>query len=208
MGGFDKSTEAANASRDYSWTSRQLSYWAAGLLCIGLIALALAFISYALQEWFSFGEMFPPLQPVLDLTWVYAGTGVMTVLMGAIWEAVSKFKIPPPTWRVRIELERALIDLGILNGEDTRRWRGVWWCARFGKYDRKTKLYTLNFDCRTVKNKQDVYEQIEQSVAGFRYCQDVEIRPYYRKGKRRGMQLMLWYSENPYKRGLRDMSPW
>lgn len=192
------------------WKPRQVSRWAVVPILLAMISAGIA-VLLLVDGHLETQEGFTPLGwaewvPFGAATWVVLAASLAVV--GAIAELVSRFRVPPATWRVKVELQRALIDLGLLDGEDTRRWRGVFWCAPFGKYSRREKLYTLLFDCRTVKATPQVFKEMEQSIAGFHRSQDAAIEPYRRKGKRACYQLMLWYGTSPYEKGLKDAAPW
>ena len=193
----------------HRWKPRRASFWTLLFVICAAIALAIAMLraigdqpevqGYSLLAWLHF----VPLEPRawLAIAAVFAAAALAAAL-------ISRFRIPPATWRVKVELQRALIDLGLLDGEDTRRWRGVFWCAPFGRYSRQEKLYTLLFDCRTVKAKPEIFKELEQCIAGFHRSQDAAIEIYKRKGKRACYRLMLWYGTNPYEKGLKDAAPW
>lgn len=202
--------EAAELNRElHRWKPRQASFWTMLFTILAIVALAVAVLQmlgerpesqgFSLLAWLD-------LIPFDNGIWL-AATAAFAAL-AIVAELVSRFRVPPATWRVKVELQRALIDLGMLDGEDTRRWRGVFWCAPFGKYSRKEKLYTLLFDCRTVKAKPETFKELEQCIAGFHRSQDAAIETYRRKGKRTCYRLMLWYGINPYEKGLKDAAPW
>lgn len=194
----------------YRWKPRRVSPWAVILMIPAMISAGIAVVllvdeQLEAQEGFtSFG--WADWVPFDIATWSTLAAAFLAI--GVAAELVSRFRVPPATWRVKVELQRALIDLGLLDGEDTRRWRGVFWCAPFGKYSRREKLYTLLFDCRTVKATPQVFKEMEQCIAGFHRSQDAAIEPYHRKGKRACYQLMLWYGTSPYEKGLKDAAPW
>lgn len=193
----------------HRWKPRQASLWTLLFMMIAIAAFAVAILQvvrdspemqgFSLRAWLD-------LIPFEYGAWLAMGAAFTIAAISA--ELISRFRVPPATWRVKVELQRALIDLGMLDGEDTRRWRGVFWCAPFGKYSRKEKLYTLLFDCRTVKAKPEVFKELEQCIAGFHRSQDAAIETYRRKGKRTCYRLMLWYGTNPYEKGLKDAAPW
>ncbi|WP_124061588.1 hypothetical protein [Gordonibacter sp. Marseille-P4307] len=193
----------------HRWKPRQTSFWTMLFSVFAVIALAIAMLeairdqpdaqTYSLFAWLHF-------IPLEQRAWIaIAGASAIAAIAA---ELISRFRIPPATWRVKVELQRALIDLGLLDGDDTRRWRGVFWCAPFGKYSRQEKLYTLLFDCRTVKAKPETFKELEQCIAGFHRSQDAAVEIYKRRGKRTCYRLMLWYGTNSYEKGLKDVAPW
>lgn len=208
---MEMSKDATESQRkSYSWKPRRVSPWAVMPILLSMISAGVAVLllvdeQLELQDGFtSFGwANWVPFAPV-----VWIALSAILAAIGIATELISRFRVPPATWRVKVELQQALIDLGLLDGEDTRRWRGIFWCAPFGKYRRREKLYTLLFDCRTVKATPQVFKEMEQRIAGFHKSQDAAIEPYRRKGKRACYQLMLWYGTSPYEKGLKDVAPW
>lgn len=201
---------AAELNRElHRWKPRQASLWTLLFTMLAVVVLAVAMLQimrektevqeYSILAWVD-------LIPFEYGVWLAMTAAFAIAAMSA--ELISRLRVPPATWRVKVELQRALIDLGILDGEDTRKWRGVWWCAPFGKYNKREKLYTLLFDCRTVKAKPEVFKELEHSIAGFHRSQDAAIEPYSRNGKRACYRLMLWYATNPYEKGLKEVAPW
>ena len=172
-----------------------------GFVCLGISALVIMLDMMPEIDATPLIEILPPFNHEAAI-----GASVFSLICAIASEAVSRNRVPPPTWRVRAELERALIDLGLLDGKDTSKWRGIWWCAPKGQYDRRAHLFTLLFDCRTVKATPEVFSKLGQSIAGFHKSQDAAIVPYERSGKRACMKLMLWYG-NPFSDGAKELDP-
>lgn len=147
----------------------------------------------------------------LDWASVYALPLAIVCTVAAICaELVSQFRVPPPLFRVKDQLTRALGDLGLLDLDHKDRWRGMYWVSPVAKWDRKTKAYSLLFDINTVKATPELFQQkLLEAIAGFRGVQDVTIEPWRTKrGYRRCFKLTLWYGTNPYEKTLDEMKPW
>lgn len=125
-------------------------------------------------------------------------------------ELVSQFRVPPPMFRVKDQLTRALGDLGLLDLDHKDRWRGMYWVSPVPMWNRKTRAYSVLFDINTVKATPELFQQkLLEAIAGFRGVQDVTIEPWKTKrGYRRCFKLTLWYGTNPYEKTLDDMKPW
>lgn len=150
-------------------------------------------------------------EPFLGWASVYALPLAIVCTVAAIFaELVSQFRVPPPLFRVKDQLTRALGDFGLLDLDHKDRWRGMYWVSPFPKWNRKTRAYSLLFDINTVKATPELFQQkLLEAIAGFRGVQDVTIEPWRTKrGYRRCFNLTLWYGTNPYEKTLDEMKPW
>lgn len=131
-------------------------------------------------------------------------------VLAVLSELVSRFRIPPPTWRVREELIMALGDLGLLDLDRKDTWRGVLWIAPFGGWNRKARAFSMLFDVRTVKATPDLFRHnLPDAIAGFRGVQGLTVEPWRTKrGYRRCFKLTLFYAVDSYQRALDEMKPW
>ncbi len=133
---------------------------------------------------------------------------VLFALAGSI-EAVSRLRVPPPNWRVKQELIRALIDMGVLS-RDRQLWQGMFWIAPVGKYNSKSKCYEIPFDVRSVKLTEEKVKNLEEGIAGFAHSQSATIEHVYLKhlsNRRECMKLCLWYTQDPFQ-SVEQMKPW
>jgi len=136
--------------------------------------------------------------------------GIVLLLLSSTSEALSRIRVPPPTWRVRQELISTLIALNLLPRDQTK-WHGMLWVAPLGHYDFKTKRYTLLFDIRNPKATEKRFEKIGGGIAGFAHSQDVAIEHarIKRMGNRREcMRLIVWYGQSPFSSNEQYGSPW
>lgn len=151
------------------------------------------------------------MKPYLEWVSVFALPLAIACTVAAIAsELVSQFRVPPPLFRVRDQLTRALGDLELLDLDHKDRWRGMYWVSPVAKWDRKTRAYSVLFDINTVKATPELFQQkLLEAIAGFRGVQDVTIEPWRTKrGYRRCFKLTLWYGTNPYEKTLDEMKPW
>lgn len=125
-------------------------------------------------------------------------------------EAVSQFRVPPPRFRVVDQLTRALGDLGLLDLDHKDRWRGMYWVAPIGRWNRKAKTFSVLFDINTVKATPEIFNQkLMEAIAGFRGVQEVSIEHWRTKrGKRRCFRLTLWYDIDSRIKTADELNPW
>lgn len=174
------------------------------------IAVALLLVSSMTES--SLGDLLKKyMEPYLGFVSAVAlPLAVAFTVAAVVSEVVSQLRVPPPRFRVVDQLTRALGDLGLLDLDHKDRWRGMYWVAPVGRWDRKTKAYSLLFDINTVKATPELFQQkLLEAIAGFRGVQDVTIEPWKTKrGMRRCFKLTLWYGTNPYEKTLDEMKPW
>lgn len=191
---------------EHRWRPRLFSpittfFFVMAIICLGLFALSLMFGEMEIQRKYEFINL------IMGNTAQFLSAGILALIIAAINEAISRLRIPPPTWRVKQELTRALCDLGLLEKNDTTYWKGAYWVAPIGKWNSKSKSFELLFDIRNVNATQEKFDQLEESIAGFARSQDVSIEHWKIKNNRNGFKLTLWYSSNPFEKPLSNITP-
>lgn len=194
------------------WKPRQFSYFTMGFSVLAIVSLGAWVVAMMLgnPDFEDVKDLFKFIEPVEEFLRAWALPAAVAFVIAAVAaELISRFRVPPVQWRVKQELVRALGDMGLLDLEHKDRWRGVLWVAPIGKWDKKTKSFSILFDIRTVKAKERIFTELSESIAGFRGSQDASIEPWKtNNGKRFCMKLTLWYGLNPYESKLEEMIPW
>ena len=176
------------------WKPQRCSILTLLLLSAGLVILAVSLIGYELGM--VEGLRIPqPLIPVFNPDYLPAGVAVIVAAL--VGWVISLFRVPPPRWRVKNDLTRALIDLGLLDRYDMDYWKGSYWVSPFGRYSWKTKSYSILFDIKNVNATEEKFRDLESSIAGFTRSQDVSIEHWTAFGNRQAFKLTIWFSAKP-----------
>lgn len=191
----DQRPQASSSTNSKQWKPKLVSTYTALVGGLGLIALALFFLAQLLGnlELKSIPDYLLPIfeaQPQLFI----AGTALILVAVGI--EAFSRLRTPPPTWRVKEELIRAMGDMGLLELNNMERWNGKFAVAPVGRWNRQAKCFTVSFLMRNVNATEDKFKTMEKSIAGFARSLDCSIEQDNSK-RLYNFRLILWYAD-PY----------
>lgn len=207
---------AYSAKKEFNrWKPKLLSpatvLWGLAAWLMWLSFLLLTFSGSEMMQ-STIGELLRQfMSPFLEWASVFALPLAITfTLMAIAAEPISRLRVPPPLFRVKDQLTRALGDLDLLDLDHKDRWRGMYWVSPIPQWNRKARAYSLLFDIHTVKATPEFFqEKLSGAMAGFHGVQQVIIEPWKTKrGYRRCFKLTLWYSTNPYEKTLEDIKPW
>lgn len=177
------------------WKPKLVSNYTAVFGGLGLIALALFFIAQLLGQ-LELKTTPTFANPLFLNQYLILGFGIFLIVIAVIGEAVSRLRTPPPTWRVKEELIRAMGDMGLLELNNMDRWQGKFAVCPVGRYNRQAKCFTVPFLLRNVNATEDKFKTMEKSIAGFARSLDCSIE---QDNSRRlyNFKLVLWY-DDPY----------
>lgn len=177
------------------WKPKLFSNYALIIGGAGVIFITLAAISLLLSK-FDLSSLPDYLKTLFTNDGSFFLLGGVLLLIAGLIETFSRLRTPPPTWRVREELIRAMGDLGLLELNDKARWQGKFSVAPIGKYNKHAKCFTVPFLLRNVNATEDKFKSMEKSIAGFARSVDCTIEQDNTK-KFYNFRLVLWYA-NPY----------
>lgn len=177
------------------WKPKLVSTYSVVVGGLGIISLALFAIS-TLLEGMSLDAIPEFLLPLFQAKATCLVVGIVLIVIAIAIEAVSRLRTPPPTWRVKEELIRAMGDMGLLELNNMDRWQGKFAVAPVGRYNRQAKCFTVPFLLRNVNATEDKFKSMEKSIAGFARSLDCSIE---QDNSRRlyNFKLVLWY-DDPY----------
>lgn len=207
MSSIEENRPSYDRATGKQWKPKIVSDWAVLIGGIGLIALSLSFVSFAIQTiWI--GGVPDAFRPIINHQLEYLIIGIALFILAIVGEAVGRFRIEPPAvWRVQNQLTRCLIQLGLLDGNNTQKWKGMFSVSPIGKWDAKTKRFSLPFLLRHAKATEKQFATIEQSIASFTGCRDAAIE-IDNTNRIWNMRLDLWFGDDAYSESLSQDAPW
>lgn len=170
----------------------------------GAICLALALLSLFMQRQ-SMSYLHESFALLFSNMHLLTIVGISLIILAGASEAISRLRTPPPVWRVRQELIRALGDLGLLELNNTELWQGKFAVCPVGKWNRQARCFTVPFLLRNVNATEEKFASIEKSIAGFSRSLDCSIEQDNSK-RLYNFKLTLWYTPNPYQR-VENLNP-
>ena len=183
-------------------STQQMKHWRPKLVSghtvvfggLGLLNLAL----FGLITVFNMNDISIPdiLTPITEHRTEYAIWGIFWILLAMAIETVSRLRTPPPVWRVKQELIRALGDMGLLELNNMDMWKGKFAVSPIGTWNKQAKCFTVPFLLRNVNATEDKFKTMEKSIAGFARSLDCSIEQDNSK-RLYNFKLILWY-DNPY----------
>lgn len=177
------------------WKPKLVSTYTALVGGLGLITLTL-FVLVELLGSLELKSIPDYLLPIFDAQAQLLIAGILLILAAIGIEAFSRLRTPPPTWRVKEELIRAMGDMGLLELNNTERWQGRFSVAPLGHWNRQAKCFTVPFLLRNVNATEDKFKTMEKSIAGFARSLDCSIEQDNSK-RLWNFKLVLWY-DDPY----------
>lgn len=207
MDSIEETEQPRRSTARNQWKPKLVSDWTVIVGGIGLIALSLFLMLRAFKA-LGITEIHEPFCHVASYEFECLIIGVLLFGLAITGEALSRFRIMPPSKRrVQNELTRCLIQLGLLDGNNTQKWKGMFSVAPIGRWDTKTKRFSLPFLLRHAKATDRQFETIEQSIASFAGCRDVAVE-IDNTNRIWNMRLDLWYGDDPYEESLSHDAPW
>lgn len=154
----------------------------------------------------SLKDTFPIIGAIVSLS---LPLSIVFLVLALGCETYSRRRVPPPAFRVKNYLTKALIDLGVI-GRDVRDYVDVLWVSPTPKFNRDTKCYSLKFRVNSIKFTPDKVEKMEDGLGqGFPLVQSANTEPdRNKKGDQTGWIINLWYTNDPYTRVLDKQAPW
>ena len=159
--------------------------------------LLLKAIGYEWLPSFYEGDLLPLIRETFTYPYYWVWTAIFAVLAIAA-ELLSRYRFPPAFWRVRQDLESALVEIGILDPYLQKYWKTqlstYFWNGRF---DFRAKTYRLRFEIHSIKANDETFKALQDSLAvsGFYHAEDVSVVPYRNnKNRFRGYELIISYS--------------
>lgn len=151
-------------------------------------------------------DMFPLLDVIVTFS---LALSIVFLALAFACEMYSRRRIPPPQFRVKNYLTKALIDLGIIS-RDIRDYVDVLWVSPTPKFNKDTKCYSLKFKVNSIRFTPDKVEKMEDGLGqAFPLVQSANIEPDRNKrGDQIGWVINLWYTSDPYSRVLDKEAPW
>lgn len=195
---------AAHPELQEMWHRRRFSRWTQVFAVFAIffgslfaISLLLKAIGYEWSSAFYTGDLLPATREVFQDPYLWLWTAVPAVLAIAS-ELLSRYRFPPAFWRVKQDLQGALVEIGILSPHLQKYWNSQlsthFWN---GRVDWRAKTYSLRFEIRSIKANDETFKALQDSLAvsGFYHAEDVSVTPYRNnKNKFRGYLLTISYS--------------
>lgn len=207
MDSIEETEQPRRSATRNQWKPKLVSDWSVAVGGIGLIALSLSLLLQAFQI-LGATEIPAPFCHVANHEFECLIIGVLLFGLAIAGEVFSRLRIMPPSRRrVQNELTRCLIQLGLLDGNNTQKWKGMFSVSPIGKWDNKTKRFSLPFLLRHAKATEKQFATIEQSIASFTGCHDAAIE-IDNTNRIWNMRLDLWFGDDAYGESLSQDAPW
>lgn len=211
---FGDSKRAVYANRRYFRATSHVSDFLAFLSGLCLVSFTLSKVIDSLLAENSIQQILSDLLAFCPFAVAVHSNSLQLALVLAIMaiasETFSRLRIPPPVWRIRQDLMGALTSSGITTS-DLGSWiHGTVWISPIGRYNRKTRSYTILFNVRSIYASPEMFSMIEKSPAAFSHAQEVSIEPVHIRflgGRRECFKLTLWYSPSSFG-SLSKNKPW